>query len=62
MGSVVREGLSKEMVFKMRWSQPCHGWWEKAWGKGRKAVESGPQVGKGGMCSRKYQGHVAQGC
>lgn len=33
---MVREGLSKEMVFKMRWSQPCHGWWERAWGKGEK--------------------------
>ena len=34
--SVVREGLCKEMVFKMRWSQPCHAWWERTWGKGEK--------------------------
>lgn len=34
--SVVRGGSSKEMVFKMRWSQPCHEWWERTWGKGEK--------------------------
>lgn len=30
------EEASKEMVFKMRWSQPCHEWWERTWGKGEK--------------------------
>lgn len=30
------EAYSKEMVFKMRWSQPCHEWWERTWGKGEK--------------------------
>ena len=56
--SVVREGLSTEMVFKMGWSQPCCGWWEMAWEKGGESILVRPEVGKNDMCFKKYEGHV----
>ena len=38
--SVLREGLSKEMVCKMRRSQPRHGWWQRALGWGVEGEKS----------------------